>query len=160
MISLIVAIDVDNLIGNGNELPWYYPDDLKYFKSVTKGKTVLMGENTFHSIVNRIGKPLPNRKNIVATLNLEFKYPGVEVIHDLQSFMNQTFDEEIFIIGGLQIYKLALPYADRLYITHILKKYDGNVYFPKINYSDYKMISKDDSVDELSFCIYEKVKKC
>ena len=121
MISIIVAIGKNNLIGKGNDLPWNYPEDLKYFRKVTSGKTVLMGENTFYSIVNRIGKPLPKRQNIVATLNMDFSYENVLVTHDLISFLKENHDEEIFVIGGKQIYQLVLPYADRLYITHINK---------------------------------------
>lgn len=158
MISLIVAIGKNNLIGKDNELPWYYPEDLKYFKEKTSGKTVIMGENTFYSIVNRIKKPLPNRKNIVATLNKEFTYEDVQVVNDFISFIKETHDEEIFVIGGMQIYKLALPFADRLYITHIDKEYEGNVFFPAINYDNYKLIEKRNSEEnpELSFCVYEK----
>lgn len=158
MINLIVAIGKNNLIGKGNELPWYYPEDLKYFKSKTLNKTVLMGENTFYSIVSRIGKPLPKRKSIVATLNEDFSYDGVEVVHDVISFVQTPQEEDIFIIGGMQIYKLTLPYADRLYITHINKEYEGDVYFPEIDFSNYKLISKEDCGSDLSFCVYEKVK--
>ena len=157
MISIIVAIGKQNLIGKGNDLPWHYPEDLQYFKEKTLHKTVLMGENTFYSILDRLHKPLPKRKNIVATFNQEFSYPGVEVIHDLISFLKQSHQEEIFIIGGKQIYQLALPYADRLYITHINKDYAGDVYFPEIDYQKYQIISEKNS-GELLFRIYEKVK--
>ena len=157
MISLIVAIGQNNLIGKNNDLPWHYPEDLKYFKKTTLNKTVLMGENTFNSIVNRIGKPLPNRQNIVATLNKDFTYPGVQVVHDLIPFLKENHNEEIFIIGGKQIYTLSLPFVDRLYITHIKKEYDGNVYFPKINYNDYRKIQSVLSGD-LDFAIYERYK--
>lgn len=160
MISLIFAMDINNLIGKDNDLPWHYSEDLKYFKTVTSGKKVVMGENTFFSIVNRIGKPLPNRENYVATLTNDFNYPNVNVINDLISFLETIKDvsEEYFIIGGKRIYELSLPYADRLYITHINKEYEGNVYFPKINYSEYKKI-KSNKIDELDFCVYERIKK-
>ncbi|MDD3171845.1 MAG: dihydrofolate reductase [Bacilli bacterium] len=157
MISIIVAIGKNNLIGKGNDLPWHYPEDLKYFKEKTLNKTVLMGENTFYSIVNRLGKPLPNRRSIVATLTPDFKYPHVEVINDLIPFLKEEHREEIFIIGGKQIYKLALPYADRLYITHVNKDYDGDVFFPEIDFDNYSLISKKE-VGELTFCIYQRVK--
>ncbi|HKM29904.1 MAG TPA: dihydrofolate reductase [Bacilli bacterium] len=157
MISIIVAIGRNNLIGKGNDLPWYYPLDLKYFKEKTLNKTVLMGENTFYSIVDRLNKPLPKRKSIVATLNPEFSYPGVEVVNDLIGFLQQEHQEEIFVIGGKQIYNLALPYADRLYITHIDKDYAGDVYLPAIDYSKYQIISEN-IVGDLKFCIYKKVK--
>lgn len=160
MISLIFAMDINNLIGKDNDLPWHYSEDLKYFKTVTSEKKVVMGENTFFSIVNRIGKPLPNRENYVATLTNDFNYPNVNVINDLISFLETIKDvsEEYFIIGGKRIYELSLPYADRLYITHINKEYEGNVYFPKINYSEYKKI-KSNKIDELDFCVYERIKK-
>ena len=116
-----------------------------------------MGENTFYSILNRIGKPLPHRKNIVATLDTNFKRDDVEVTYDLIKFLkdNQDTEEEIFVIGGKQIYALSLPYAKRLYITHINKEHQGNVYFPEIDYSKYNIISKK-IVDVLNFVIYER----
>lgn len=156
MISLIFAIDKNNLIGKGNDLPWHYPQDLKYFKEKTLNKKVLMGENTFYSIFSRINKPLPKRENIVATLNKDFHYDGVKVVYDLIDYLKNNNDlEEIFIIGGKTIYSIALPYADRLYITHINKEYDGDVYFPKIDYDKYnKIFSKIDG--ELEFAIYER----
>lgn len=157
MISLIWAMDKNNLIGIDNDLPWHYSEDLKYFKEKTTGKRVIMGENTFYSILNRIGKPLPHRKNIVATLDTNFKRDDVEVTYDLIKFLkdNQDTEEEIFVIGGKQIYALSLPYAKRLYITHINKEHQGNVYFPEIDYSKYNIISKK-IVDVLNFVIYER----
>ena len=155
MISLIFAMDKNNLIGNGNNLPWHYKEDLEYFKQKTLNHKVVMGENTFYSI----GKVLPNRCNVVATLSPDFKHEGVIVINDLIKYLNDNLDtdEEIFIIGGAQIYKLSLPYAKRIYITHIDREYKGDIYFPKINYEDYNVISSTRS-GELNFVIYEK--KC
>lgn len=157
MISLIWAMDKNNLIGIDNDLPWHYSEDLKYFKEKTTGKKVIMGENTFYSIFNRIGKPLPNRINVVATLDTSFKRNDVEVTYDLIKFLkdNQETEEEIFVIGGKQIYALSLPYAKRLYITHINKEHQGNVFFPQIDYSKYNIISKK-TVDVLDFVIYER----
>lgn len=161
MISLIVAIGVNNLIGNGNDLPWYYPNDLKYFKKQTKDHTVIMGENTFYSIVNRLGHPLPNRLNIVATLTEDFSYPGVMVVHDFISFLKEhkgrADEDEMFVIGGKQIYALSLDYVDKMYITHVNKEYVGNVYFPKIDYSKFKKIQSIIDGD-LEFAIYERIK--
>lgn len=156
MINLIVAIGKNNLIGKDNTLPWHYKEDLQYFKQTTLNKTVVMGENTFYSIVGRNNKLLPNRKMVVATFNKDFHYDGVEVVNDLVTYLTSTNDD-VFIIGGSQIYKTSLEYVDRLYITHINKEYEGNVYFPEIDYSQYKKISQKDSGD-LSFCIYERIK--
>lgn len=155
MISMIFAIDPTGLIGKNNDLPWDYPEDLQYFKYITLGKTVLMGVTTFESIVSRLKKPLPNRKSIVASLT-DFSYPGVEVISDLESFLEKDHKEEIFVIGGKTIYEIALPYADRLYITHIKKVYEGDTYLD-IDLSNFKLIKSDDNED-LNFAVYERIK--
>ena len=157
MISLIVAIGVNNIIGMDNDLPWNYPEDLKYFKKVTKGKTVIMGLNTFKSITDRLGHPLPNRKNIVATLDKSFSYEGVELVEDFISFMKENLntEEEIFIIGGKQIYSLCLDYVQKMYITHVNKYHDGNVYFPTIDYSKFNKIASEVNGD-LEFAVYER----
>ena len=155
MISMIFAIDPTGLIGKNNDLPWNYPEDLQYFKYVTLNKTVLMGVTTFESIVTRLNKPLPNRKSIVASLN-DFSYPGVEVISDLIGFLKKPHEEEIFVIGGKTIYEMAFPYADRLYITHIKKVYEGDTYLD-LDLSDFKLIKSDDN-EELTFAVYERVK--
>lgn len=159
MISIIVAFDKNNLIGNDDALPWHYPDDLKYFKEKTLNKTVLMGRKTFDSIIKRNNKPLPKRNNIVATCNKDYKceFSNVKVINNLEEFLQVNHEDEIFVIGGEKVYKIALKYADRLYITHINKEYKGNVYFPSINYDNYNLISSA-KCDELEFCIYERKK--
>lgn len=151
--SIIVAIGENNLIGKGNELPWYYPDDLKYFKKTTLNHPVFMGYNTYLSIYNRLGKALPNRKNYVLTF--EDTLPGDAIpIHDLKEVQEEG---EVFVIGGKMIYEMMLPIVDKLYITHINKKYEGDVYFPPINYVEFNLISQTDILDgELSFCIYER----
>lgn len=154
MISLIFALDRNHLIGKGNDLPWDYPEDLAYFKKTTSHKTVLMGLETFQSIISRIGKPLPNRKSIVASLT-PFSYPGVEVIDDLFHFLKQKHEEEIFVIGGKTIYRLSVPFADRLYITHIDADHEGDVYFHDFNLDDFDKISEKKS-GVLSFCVYER----
>jgi len=154
MINLIVAIGKNNLIGIDNDLPWHYKEDLQYFKQTTLNKTVVMGENTFYSIVGRTNKLLPNRKMVVATFNKDFKYDGVEVIHDLEKYLKEA-KEDVFIIGGCQIYKASLNLVDRMYITHVNKEYEGNMFFPEIDYSKFNKISQRDSGD-LSFCVYER----
>jgi dihydrofolate reductase len=156
MISLIFAIDPNKLLGKGNELPWYYPEDLKYFKKTTDGKTVLMGLETFRSILARIGKPLPNRHSVVASLE-PFRYEGVEVIHDLIAYLKTPRTEEVFVIGGKTIYELSLPFADRLYVTHIGKVYEGNVYFSKLDLSPFSLV-RENLAGDLRFCLYERRK--
>lgn len=156
MINLIVAIGKDNLIGKGNLLPWHYKEDMQYFKKTTMNNKVIMGELTFKSIISYINKPLPGRISIIATLT-DYTYPGIEVTNDIISFLkNFSKDEELFIIGGKIIYDITLDLADRLYITHVNKEYDGDVYFKEIDYSKYNKISEKISGD-LNFSVYERI---
>lgn len=154
MINIVVAIGVNNVIGINNDLPWYYPEDLKYFKTITTGKTVVMGKKTFQSIIDRNGKILPNRKNVVITKDIDFKFENVIVINDVDNYLNNV-TEDIYVIGGSQIFDIFLPYADNLYITHVNKEYPGDRFFPEIDYSKYDLISRDDQGD-LSFCVYQR----
>lgn len=157
MINLIVAIGKDNLIGKGNKLPWHYPEDMEYFKKTTLHKKVIMGEMTFKSILSYLNKPLPLRTSIIATLS-DYSYPGVEVTNDIIAYLkNFPKEEEIFIIGGKIIYDITLDIADRLYITHINKDFEGDVYFRDIDYNKYRKISEK-IVGELNFSIYERIK--
>ena len=151
MFSIIVAIGPHNVIGKGNDLPWHYSEDLKYFKEKTLNHSVFMGYNTFLSIYNRLGKPLPKRKNYVLTY--EETLPGDAIpIHSLEELPKE---EEIFVIGGKMIYEMMLPHADYLYITHVNKEYEGDVFFPTIDYSKFDLISSNE-VGELNFCVYKK----
>ena len=155
MINIIVAIGKNNVIGKGNELPWHYKEDLAYFKKTTMNQTVIMGEATFKSILSYINKPLPGRTSIIATLS-GYTYPGVETTNDIITFLKQyPKDKEIFIIGGKIIYDLTLDVADRLYITHIDKEYEGDVFFKDIDYSKYHKI-KETISGELNFSVYER----
>lgn len=154
MISLIWATDKNNLVGKDNKLPWHYKEDLQYFKKTTLNKKVLMGKQTFDSIISYLGKPLPNRTSIVASLE-EFEYKDIEVINDLDKYLkNYNDDDELFIIGGLSIYKQAYKYADKLYITYIDKEHDGNVYFD-YSLENFELLSSNKS-DILDFRIYTK----
>lgn len=153
MISLIFATDPNHLIGRDNDLPWHYPEDLAYFKKTTLHKTVLMGLNTFYSILEMNGKPLPKRRIIVASLE-PFSYPDVTVISDLIGFLKEDHQEEIFVIGGKTIYELAFPYAHRLYITHIKTPHQGNIYLD-FSLQDFEIISKDER-EALTFAVYER----
>ena len=108
MLSLIVAVDDNFLIGNNNELPWYEPNDLKYFKKVTTGKAVLMGYNTYLSIINRLGKPLPKRENYVLTYETQLPLGGI-VVKDLDALIESYSDKELFVIGGKMVYENLPP---------------------------------------------------
>ena len=123
-ITLVAAIASNNVIGYKNSLPWNIPSDLKKFKELTSGKTILMGRKTFDSI----GKPLPNRINIVMTRDSNFMHEGIEVVSNIDDALNFVKkSEEVFVIGGSAIYKIFEPIASSLAITHILKDFKGDL---------------------------------
>lgn len=155
MLYLIVAYDNHQVIGKDNQMPWHFKEDLAYFKKITLGHTVFMGRKTYESILKMTKKPLPNRKNIVLSKTLIDD--KVEVIDDLETFIkaHQSSSEIVFIIGGAMVYEATLPYAKRLYITHIDHTYEGDTYFPNWNLSDFSLI-KSESFPPLTFNIYER----
>ncbi|YCA44805.1 type 3 dihydrofolate reductase [Bacillus sp. JZ8] len=156
MISFIVAMDDNNLIGKDNALPWHLPADLAYFKKVTTNHTIVMGRKTYESI----GRPLPNRKNVVLTHSTSFQEEGVTVIHSLDELkeMANRSNEELFIIGGARLYEQLLPVADRLYVTHIRATFDGDTHFPVFSKEEWKIIdSKEHKKDEKNAYDYEFV---
>lgn len=128
MISLIAAISRNHQIGANNQLPWDIKEDLQHFKRITNGSTIIMGRKTFESI----GKPLPNRKNIVLTRDMTFNADGVTVLHSIDDILSvySKSDSEVFIIGGGEIYTLFLPYAEKLYITLVDIEINGDTNFP------------------------------
>lgn len=159
MFSIIVAIGKNSEIGKGNKLLWHIPEDLKNFKEITTGKTVIMGRKTFESI----GRPLPNRKNIVLSKNGDkesFEQKGIELYQNLENLIAdyKNSEEEIFIIGGEQIYRKFMQkgLVRRLYISYIeFSDSEADAYFPEINYNSWKII-KEKNYDNWKFCMYEK----
>lgn len=144
MISIIVAMAKNRVIGKSNDLPWYLPADLKHFKEVTTGHSVVMGRKTFDSIVQRLGKPLPNRQNIVITRDENYQSPGVYVAHTIEEALQKAKDKNVFVIGGEQIFALALPLADRLIITEVNADIDGDTYFPEFNTAEFSEVARED----------------
>lgn len=142
MLSIIVAIANNNVIGKDNKLIWHLPEDLKRFKNLTTGHTIIMGRKTFESL----GRVLPNRKHVIlcndATLDINDE--NVEVLPDI-SLLDKYIqsEEENFVIGGATIYKLLMPYANKMYITKINKDFEGDVYFPKIKEDEWQVVSKE-----------------
>lgn len=133
-ISLIVAVDEQNGIGKNNQLPWHLPADLKHFKTLTTGHSIIMGRKTFDSI----GKALPNRTNIVISRQDDYSAEGAEVVSSLQHAYDLCQDDnEAFVIGGAQIFEQALPGADILYLTVIHHQFDADTFFPKIDENDW-----------------------
>lgn len=129
MISLIVAMAENRTIGKDNKLPWKLPADLQRFKKLTTGHAVIMGRKTFESI----GRPLPQRQNIVISRNPNFKAAGIEVASSLSKALEAAKGDEVFVIGGQQIYAEALALADRIYLTLIHEEIDGDAFFPEFD---------------------------
>lgn len=161
MISIIAAIGKNNELGKKNQLLWSLPADMKHFKKITTGHTVIMGQKTYESI----GRPLPNRRNIVLTRDKDFKAEGVEISDSLEKTIAslQDSDEEVFIIGGGQIYKQSMDFADKLYITHVdMADKDADTFFPEIipiiwNEVSHEENKKDDKNPyNYTFSVYEK----
>jgi dihydrofolate reductase len=135
--ALIVAMDLERGIGKNNDLMWHLPNDMKFFKETTQNQIVVMGRKNFESIPKRF-RPLPNRENIVLTRNTNFSAEGCKVFHTLNACIEQLSDvtnKKVFIIGGGEIYKLALDagIVDEMYITHVNKTYGADTFFPEFN---------------------------
>ena len=164
-IVLIAALSENYVVGSNNMLPWHLPGDLKYFKRITTGKAVIMGRKTYESI----GRPLPNRTNIVISRNPDFRAEGVKVVASLEAAIRIATDvntrngvQEVMIIGGASIYEEALPMAERLYLTHVHAKVKGGAYFPKVDFEQWSKVKWEDhkaSADDAhdySFAVYDK----
>jgi dihydrofolate reductase len=165
-ISLIAAMAQNRVIGKDNDLPWHLPDDFAYFKQKTGGHVIIMGRKSFEAL----GKPLPKRTNIVITRQTDFRAEGVTVVPSLEAALDvarpiesQTEQTaEIFVIGGAEIYALALPVADRIYLTEVQKAYDGDTRFPEFDRTVWRETSRqhhpadDRHETAFDFVVYEK----
>lgn len=166
MLSIIVATSENNVIGKANEIPWYLPRDLKHFKEVTTGNTVVMGRKTFDSIMARLGKPLPNRKNVILTRQKDFfAPPECFIAMSWEEVMEKTAeDPEVFVCGGEAVYTHALPFADRLYLTRVHGEFEGESRFPQIDVAQWKLVSKEEwSKDEknpydATYEVYDRIR--
>ena len=141
-ISIIVAIAENNAIGKDNKLLWHIPNDLKRFRRITTGHTVIMGKRTFESLP---GGPLPDRRNIVISDDKNDKFNGCIMVYSIDDALNKCDDgKENFIIGGGIIYSQFLKYVKKLYITRVHKSFDADTYFPELNYDKWIEIEKED----------------
>jgi len=160
MISFLWAEDEKGIIGKNNQLPWRLPEDLKYFKRTTMGHPIVMGRKTYESI----GKPLPGRTNIVLTRDEQFHAEGCIILktkNELLRWMNES-EDEVFITGGAEIFGLFMDEVNRLYVTKIHEDFDGDTYFPLIDWSEWQLISKDKGIKneenpyDYEFLVYER----
>lgn len=137
MIIFVWAEDEKGAIGKDGGLPWKLPNDMKFFKETTTGHTVLMGRKTFESMGNR---PLPNRQNLIMTRQLDYQADGVTVVHHLDDIVGNS--EDIYVIGGSEIYKQFMPVVDVLWQTKIAGDFDGDTFFPQVNWDDWQLVEK------------------
>ena len=160
MVSIIVAIAQNGTIGDKNSLLWHIKEDMRFFRTTTSGHAVIMGRKTFESLGS---KPLPKRTNIVITRQ-DVEFEGALTAHSLEEAIRLAEgDEEIFIIGGAQIYAEALKVADRMYITLVERDYEGDTSFPEIDYSKWQLVSEErhergeEYESPFSFLIYNRI---
>ncbi len=146
-LAVIVAQSENRVIGRNNKLPWHLPEDLKYFKSVTMGKAIIMGRKTYDSI----GRPLPGRTNIVVTRDPDYCVEGVEIVYSLEAAIDKAEalslingNDEALVIGGSQLYQQALSKADRLYLTQVHHQVCGDAYFPEVLASEWQQVGRHD----------------
>ena len=163
MLSIVVAKAKNNIIGKDNKIIWNLPEDLKHFKELTTGHTIIMGRKTFESL----GGVLPNRKHIIFSQNPDFKEnnENVEVVHSLLQIQDLIEgEEEAFVIGGAMIYNFLMPYVKKMYVTEINEEFDGDSFFPKINENTWKEVNREKGIKDeknnldYEFVIYERIK--
>jgi dihydrofolate reductase len=145
-LSLVVAASSNNVIGSDGGLPWHLPDDLRHFKRLTTGKPVIMGRRTFESI----GRPLPDRRNIVMTRQTDYAAHGCEVVSSVSEALELVHGvDEVMIIGGGQVYRDFLPHADRIYLTRVRAEVEGDTHFPEIEQTNWQLLtSQHHAADE------------
>lgn len=158
-LNLIVAMTNNRVIGLDNTLPWRIPEEMKNFKELTTGNVVIMGRKTYESIPEKY-RPLPNRDNVVISSQMSTNssnYNGIVVASTLQEAVEKakTFNKEMFIMGGAQLYKTALPLVDKMYISIVKEDYKGNVYFPEINISEWN-VQKLKSSNDFDLWLYKR----
>lgn len=155
MLSIIVAKAKNNIIGKNNELVWHLPEDLKHFKELTTGHTIIMGRKTFESL----GRVLPERKHIIFSQNPDFKVndENVEVVHSLLQIQDLIEGkEESFVIGGAMIYNFLMPYVKKMYVTQINQDFEGDAFFPKIKEEEWQEVERKAGIkDENNNLDYE-----
>ncbi|HEY8784540.1 MAG TPA: dihydrofolate reductase [Mucilaginibacter sp.] len=140
IVTQVVAISENHVIGKDNKLLWYLPNDLKHFKEITTGHTIIMGRKTYDSV----GKPLPKRRNIIITRQ-HITIEGCEVVNSIEAALELCKDEQqVFIVGGAEIYKQSLHLTDRICLTIVHKEFEGDSFFPEINKQEWKEVARED----------------
>lgn len=165
IISLIAARSRNGVIGKNNDLPWRLPDDMKYFMTTTRGHHAIMGRKNYDSLPDAF-KPLPNRTNIVVTRQRDFQAPGCLVVHSIDRALQiarENGESETFVIGGAEIYALAMAAANRLYLTEIDSEVEGDTFFPAFDPTQWRQVSRkhhhadDRHAYAFDFVVYERI---
>ena len=151
-VSIIAARSINGVIGLNGSIPWSIPRDIARFKTLTTGKPVIMGRKTWDSLPL---KPLPDRSNIVMTRNYFSRIKGADISHDLDSIIKNTHADEIFIMGGAEIYAQAIPYANKMYLTEVLIFSDGDTYFPTFDHNEWVEVSRQEITGSPCFIFRE-----
>ncbi|HDR8179172.1 dihydrofolate reductase [Bacillus cereus] len=160
IISAMVAVGENNIIGKNNDIPWRLPNDWAYLRRITMGHSIILGRKNYESI----GKPLDGRKNIILTKNKNYKAEGCHIAYSIEDALSKCEGEEIFILGGEEIYQQFLPYTQKLYITKIHARFEGDRYFPEIDFSLWKEIYTEKGIQndknpyEYYFHVFEKIR--
>ncbi|HSZ15390.1 MAG TPA: dihydrofolate reductase [Solirubrobacteraceae bacterium] len=158
MVAIVVARAGNGVIGRDGGLPWRLPSDMRRFRELTSGHTVVMGRRTFESIPDRY-RPLPHRRNLVLSASPDWRAPGAEVFADLAGALDAC-DGDCFVIGGERTYREALPLADRVYATEVEGDFDGDVFFPGLAPGEWRRVEQSERVVEnehgFTFCVYER----
>ena len=162
IISLIAALASNRAIGKDNALLWHLPEDMRHFRETTRGKPVIMGRKTWESLPESF-RPLPGRHNIVVSRDPAYQASGATLVRSFEDAVQQAADEEeVFVIGGGELYSQALPLASRLYLTEIAQSFDGDVFFPEVPPQDWQEISRQPSQGvtepQFSFAVYQRRK--
>ena len=161
MIAIVVAIAENNVIGKNNQLIWHLPADLKHFKHITLGHPILMGRKTYESI----GKPLPGRTSIIITTQKGYSAEGCIVVHSIQEALAKAkqLDEQVYLIGGAEIYKQALSQVDTIYLTRLHHTFEGDTYFPELQESEWQVVAAEkrapDQKNKYSYSFLELSRK-
>jgi dihydrofolate reductase len=158
LVSLVAALARNRVIGAGNRMPWHLPEDLRRFKRLTMGAPVIMGRKTYESILEQTGRPLPGRRNIVVTRQPGARWDGCEVAGSLDAALAAAHAApEVFVIGGAELYRLALPRADRLYLTLLDAEYPGDTLFPEFDAADWRETARAPRAG-FAFVTYERAR--
>ena len=162
-IAIIAAMASNRIIGKQGALPWHLPEDLKRFKELTTGHPVIMGRKTHESILSSLGRPLPNRRSIVVTRSATYRAIGCEVVSSLALAIALVDGQQAFVIGGAEIYALALPLADSMFLTEIDATYEGDARFPEFDKSEWMETERENGVSAArlaySFVRYRRMPK-